>query len=117
MSFICPDCGKEYDATLFAFSRTVECDCGRALSGEHRMNVPRRHSPAQREARRLMRAFQREADEVAQATLIEDLPDIDLEIAINELRERCRELYPESLDLFEMIYESRFRRLREQWCE
>lgn len=28
MSILCPDCGAEYDVTLFAFDRRIRCDCG-----------------------------------------------------------------------------------------
>jgi hypothetical protein len=28
MSILCSRCGREYDATLFAFGATVRCDCG-----------------------------------------------------------------------------------------
>lgn len=28
MAIRCPDCGREYDVTLFQFGQTVACDCG-----------------------------------------------------------------------------------------
>ena len=28
MSILCSRCGREYDATLFAFGRAIRCDCG-----------------------------------------------------------------------------------------
>jgi dsDNA-specific endonuclease/ATPase MutS2 len=28
MAVQCPDCGRQYDVTLFQFGQTVECDCG-----------------------------------------------------------------------------------------
>jgi len=28
MAIKCPKCGTEYDVTLFAFDRTIHCDCG-----------------------------------------------------------------------------------------
>ncbi|MBN1940015.1 MAG: Smr/MutS family protein [Candidatus Aminicenantes bacterium] len=28
MAIQCPDCGRQYDVTLFQFGQTVECDCG-----------------------------------------------------------------------------------------
>jgi hypothetical protein len=28
MAICCPDCGREYDVTLFQFGSTVACDCG-----------------------------------------------------------------------------------------
>jgi hypothetical protein len=28
MAIRCPNCGAEYDVTLFAFGRRLHCDCG-----------------------------------------------------------------------------------------
>lgn len=44
-----------------------------------------------------------------------DIEWIDIEIQINEMREFCREHCPDRLELFEMIYPNRFRRLFESW--
>jgi hypothetical protein len=64
--------------------------------------------------RERMRELQRMADHVCSLILISDYPEIDIEIEKSKVRERCEELYP---DLYEMIYESRFNRLREQFRE
>ena len=61
-----------------------------------------------------MRELQRMADHVCSLILISDYPEIDIEIEKSKVRERCEEPYP---DLYEMIYESRFNRLREQFRE
>ncbi len=55
------------------------------------------------------------ADRVASLILYGDYPDVDIEIEIINLRRWCAERLPERLDLFEMVYVSRFRRLRQQW--
>jgi hypothetical protein len=47
--------------------------------------------------------------------LSSDLPAIDLEIEKNKVRERCLELYPDREELYEMVYESRFQRLWDQF--
>jgi hypothetical protein len=65
--------------------------------------------------RERMREFQRMADHVCSLILISDYPEIDIEIEKLKVRERCEELYPDSMDLYEMIYESRFNRLQEQF--
>ncbi len=39
----------------------------------------------------------------------------DIEIEKNKVRERCLELCPDRERLYEMVYESRFRRLWEQF--
>jgi len=115
MAVICPDCGRQYDISLFAFGRIVRCECGRGLRDEHRMKVENAGRRSESEARRRLQAFQREADRVASMVLASDIPDVDVEIAIDELRRRCCELYPDREYLFDLIYESRFRRLWDQF--
>jgi hypothetical protein len=56
----------------------------------------------------------RRADRVTSLLLYSDLPEIDIDIAINELREFCRRHFPDRMELFGMVYESRWRRFREQ---
>ncbi len=65
--------------------------------------------------RERLRALQRMADHVCSLILISDYPEIDIEIEKSKVRERCEEWYPDSMVLYEMIYESRFNRLREQF--
>ncbi|KKL76801.1 hypothetical protein LCGC14_2041260 [marine sediment metagenome] len=67
--------------------------------------------------REKMRELQRMADRVCSLILISDYPEIDIEIERSKVRERCEELYPDRMDLYEMIYESRFDRLWEQFRE
>ena len=64
-----------------------------------------------------MREVQRMARWVCVLILDTDLPAIDIEIEKNKVRERCLELYPDREDLYDMIYESRFQRLWEQFRE
>jgi hypothetical protein len=40
---------------------------------------------------------------------------IDIEIEKQKLRERISELFPDKIRFYELIYESRFRRLEEQF--
>ena len=61
--------------------------------------------------RKRMRELQRMADRVCVLILSSDLPAIDIEIEKNKFRERCLELYPDREQLYDMLYESRFRRL------
>ena len=65
--------------------------------------------------RALLGEFQRMADRVCVLILSSDLPAVDIEIEKNKVRERCPELYPDREQLYEMIYESRFQRLWEQF--
>ncbi len=36
MAIPCPECGREYDVTLFEFGRTIQCTCGARVGMEHR---------------------------------------------------------------------------------
>ena len=65
--------------------------------------------------RETMHEFQRMADRVCVLILSSDLPAIDIEIEKNKVRERCLELYPGREQLYDMVYESRFQRLWEQF--
>ena len=65
------------------------------------------------------RAGQRElskmADHVCQLILMSDYPDVDVAIEKEKVRARCEELFPDRMELYDMIFESRFQRLWEQW--
>lgn len=39
MSIRCPQCGREYDITLFQFGNKVKCDCGQFLEANHKSSV------------------------------------------------------------------------------
>jgi len=65
--------------------------------------------------RQRMKELQRMADRVCVLILSSDLPAVDIEIEKNKVRERCLELYPDREWLFDVIYESRFDRLRDQF--
>lgn len=67
--------------------------------------------------RQKMRELQRMVDRVCTLILSSDLPVIDIEIERSKVRERCLELYPDREWLFDVIYESRFERLWEQFRE
>lgn len=64
-----------------------------------------------------MNRLQREADRISVLILSTDLPQVDILIQVEKLRELCEELFPGREDLFEMIYASRFERLWEQFGE
>ncbi|HEX9867275.1 MAG TPA: hypothetical protein VGC99_01550 [Candidatus Tectomicrobia bacterium] len=60
-------------------------------------------------------AFQRKADRIAFLIVASDYERIDVEIEKAELRQECARLFPDKLELYDMIYESRFQRLWEQF--
>ena len=59
--------------------------------------------------------LKRRADRICSLILAGDCPDVDIEIEIRKLRQWCEGRIPGRKDLFEMVYASRFRRLREQF--
>ena len=70
----------------------------------------------ERETRRLRR-FQHKADAISHLIVNTDLPWIDVAIAIEKLRGEAARLFPRREDLFERVYDARFRRLWQQWRE
>ena len=67
------------------------------------------------DAREKMARLQRLADRICVLILSTDLPEVDILIERGKLRELCGQLFPGRSDLFDMIYESRFDRLWEQF--
>ena len=59
--------------------------------------------------------LKRQADRICSLIVASDYPDVDIDIEIGNLRKWCEGHLPERRDLFELIYMSRFRRLREQF--
>jgi len=47
MSVFCPRCGREYDITLFAYGRTIECACGTRVGREMKILSGGRTPPPQ----------------------------------------------------------------------
>jgi hypothetical protein len=64
---------------------------------------------------RWLRDFQSDADDIARLILNSDLPWVDIAIRIDQLRARAERLFPLKMDLFNLIYISRFHRLWQQW--
>lgn len=71
--------------------------------------------PDMTEPRENMAWLQRKADRISVLILSTDLPEIDILIERRKLREQCEELFPGRGELFDMVYESRFNRLWEQF--
>jgi hypothetical protein len=65
--------------------------------------------------RRAQKELSDMADAVCRLILSSDYPDVDVAIEKEKVRARCEELFPDRMDLYDMIYESRFQRLWEQW--
>ncbi len=125
MAITCPRCNRQYDITLFEFGRRVVCECGEVLTAEgslspFRENAKSGASPkdialSRLIARRNMERLRRAADRVCSLILMSDYPEIDIEIEKAKVRQLAQELFPDRMDLYEMIYVSRFRRLWDQF--
>ena len=73
-----------------------------------------REDQIRRETDRL-RAFQRRADDISRMIVSTDLPWVDIQIQIEQLRAEASRLSPLKKYLFDLIYVSRFKRLWAQW--
>ena len=62
-----------------------------------------------------MDRLKRMADRISFLIVATDLPEIDLIIEEENLREACAKMFPDRMDLFDMIYSARFQRLKEQF--
>lgn len=100
--------------TLFEFEKTFQCVCGHPVTLQHR-----EISGALRYARRKEDAkvaeIRTRADKIVSLIISTDYPLIDIEIEKQKFKERIQELFPDKTYLYTLIYESRFRRLEEQF--
>jgi len=113
MRIPCDGCGRTYEAPLFERDRVVLCECGRWVEPEVRV-AERARRRGRTEGRTDVEDLARRADRITSLVLYSDLPQVDVEIEIEKLREYCRARFADRMDLFEMVYAGRWRRLREQ---
>ncbi len=114
MAVRCSYCGRDYDVTLFEFGRSLMCVCGNTVTFKHEQMTDKAIF-ARRSEDRKVREIRAMADRIASLIVGSDYPMIDIEIEKQKLKERISELFPDKIDLYELIYESRFRRLKEQF--
>lgn len=114
MAVRCSYCGRDYDVTLFEFGRSLTCVCGNTVTFKHEQMTDAAIC-ARRSEDRKVREIRAMADRIASLIIGSDYPMIDIEIEKQKLKERISELFPDKIDLYELIYESRFRRLKEQF--
>ncbi len=62
-----------------------------------------------------VRHLQQQADRICEMIVSTDIPRIDIEIQEAKLREDVARLFPDQQPLYHMLYESRFRRLWQQF--
>jgi hypothetical protein len=116
MAVRCSYCGREYDVTLFEFDRSMPCACGKTVTLKHEQ-LTEEALRTQRSEDRKVREIQTMADRIAFLIVGSDYPMIDIEIEKQKLQDRISELFPDRIDLYDLIYESRFRRLQDQFRE
>ena len=63
------------------------------------------------------RDFQRHVDRLCLLIVASDCSDREIDIERLHLRVQATTLFPEKMPLYDMVYESRFRRLRQQFRE
>jgi hypothetical protein len=63
------------------------------------------------------RNFQRHVDRLCLLIVASDCSDREIDIERLHLRVQAATLFPEKMPLYDMVYESRFRRLRQQFRE
>ncbi len=121
MAIRCSHCNSEYDVTLFGFKDTMICTCGNIINLQHKeilAELPdnfRGFGSAKSMEDEKMNAIKNLSDKIAFLIVSTDYPDIDLEIEKEKFRETIHELFPEKAYLYELIYEPRFKRLKEQF--
>jgi hypothetical protein len=59
--------------------------------------------------------LRRQADRVASMIVTSSYTDLECALAEREVRMECLRLIPDRMDLFDLIYSARFRRLWEQF--
>lgn len=116
MAVRCKYCGRDYDFTLFEFERTITCVCGKTVTFKHEQMTDE-VLLARRSEDRKVREIRTMADRIASLIVSSDYPMIDIEIEKQKLMERISELFPDRTELYDLIYEPRFRRLKEQFRE
>jgi len=120
MAIVCKRCGRQYDVSLFQFGRTVVCECGETLNLSHEQTLMDESflqalEELRQENRQKAEELKRMVERVCVLILSTDVPKVDIEIEKEKVRQRCQELFPDRMGLYEMIYESRFERLWEQF--
>ena len=120
MAVSCPKCARQYDVTLFQFGRVIVCACGERLSLAHREehldeSLEQALKEIREENAQKAEELKRMVERVCALIVSTDIPEVDIEIEKEKVRERPSRLFPDRMNLYEMIYESRFKRLWEQF--
>lgn len=143
MAVLCPKCGSAYDPAFFQFGIPFRCECGSLVDNTHQISASLRsdangravllvrtsQEPDPESAEILKNAARRAllseekklgeikhlADRISYLITATDYPKVDIEIEKQKVRSRVERLFPDRVYLFDMIFESRFRRLWDQF--
>jgi hypothetical protein len=110
----CERCGQFYARVFIDAARGANCRCGSVLAPRGPEPVFVDHDALVAEERRLQE-LARAAERLCFLIVATDCPRIDIEIERGNLRRRCASLFPDKMELYDMVYEGRFRRLWEQF--
>ncbi len=116
MAIRCPKCGLKHHVGEFEEGKSVKCACGFKLNLSLIETVEDflRYFESEEE-RKGAKEIQSDAQTICLMILDEDYPAVDIEIAKGKLQEKVKRFFPDKLDTYRMIYESRFSRLWEQF--
>lgn len=116
MAIQCPQCGTRHDVAEFSRTESIPCRCGYLLniSMLETFDDFIRYFEGEDEKKKA-NLIQKDAQEICKMILNDECPRIDVEIAVNHLREKVKKLLPDKMLTYQMIYESRFRRLWSQF--
>ena len=112
MTFTCFHCGREYHLKL-SEEKFFRCSCGEQIDLEELKVFEEMVEEIQ--DKQQFEEIQKMADDICVKIVNGEYSEVDVEIAKEKLRERCSNYFPEKMYLFHMIYESRFKRLWEQF--
>ncbi len=116
MAIKCPKCGFLYDVAKLEEDKKLKCRCG------FKINVSLIETAEDflrycegTDEREKAKEIQRDAQLISQMILDEGCQAVDIEIAKSKLEEKVKKFFPDKMETYRMIYESRFKRLWDQF--
>ena len=116
MAIKCPKCGFLHDVVRIEEGKKLKCRCGFKIEIsliETAEDFLRYCEGA--EERKNAKEIQRDAQLICQMILDEGRQAVDIEIAKAKLEEKVKRFFPDKMETYRMIYESRFKRLWDQF--
>ncbi|MEN8264616.1 MAG: hypothetical protein ABFR82_14270 [Nitrospirota bacterium] len=99
---------------MFEFDRSIICACGNTINLKHEKIIDEALI-AQRSEDRKIAEIRRMADRISSLIVSTDYLMIDIEIEKQKLQDLISDLFPDKIELYDLIYEPRFNRLKEQF--